>query len=193
VSSAERGASTEAVQSYASWYGAASELALYVALLENQNAAYKELALDALLNKPHANSVVSPLMDRIRMYDANALVEFGSVIGAVGLGESIPQQRWGEYLKPLRESQFLGPVCEVVFAHGSVELIRSFLGQFGRDLNPGLLLPLLGHPEASVRKEVIPLVKAVPLVSSRVMLENARNREQDPSVLEIYRRELPGL
>jgi hypothetical protein len=158
--------------------------------MESPNSADKKLSLDALLNKPHANPVVSPLIDAIRSYDESALVEFATVIGAAGLSEDVPPEMWEDYLKQLRGSQLLSPVSRVVFSHGGTQFIRGFLGRFGRELNPDLVLPLLQHPDALVRKAVIPLLKNLPLASSRAALESARRNERDAEVLEAYRREL---
>ena len=189
--SAESGATTEAVKRFATWYSAASEWVLYGVLIESQNTSDKQLALDALLNKPHTNPVIPHLIDTIRAHDEAALINHASLIGAAGLGELVPSQTWFEYLKQLQGSELLSPVSAVVFAHGSAGLILGFINQYGGDLNPDLLLPLLSSRNPAIRKATIPLLKDLPLASSRAALENARSNERDAEVLEVYSRELP--
>jgi hypothetical protein len=71
--------------------------------------------------------------------------------------------------------------------------VKAILENLGDIINPALLIDLLKHPDKSVRLQIIPFVKDVPLSSSWQQVVDAYLTESDLEVKARYESEMPRI
>jgi len=194
VAAAQGLLSNKAVAQFSDWYEPASVQALLGALLvSNSENGVKELALDALSNKPISDRALHALLAFIRDQSATPNPRYAPLVAAIGLRGQAPEEALMAGLRSLAEAPDRSAICVVLLQNGDVRLIRAVLDLYGTSLNPDLLLVLLEHPDKDVRVAVLPYLKGVVLTSAKQTLQNYYLHEQEPVVRAAYEREVSEL
>lgn len=190
ISSARSGPESGDVERFAQWLAPQSEQALYLVPLTSSDHVVVKAALDGLQSKPQLDELVVGVMSVLRGSQQEVMYEYASLIGALGLRASISHEVLVAGLQMLRNEPLRTQIAQQIVQRGDSEVVKSLLSVQGAALHPNILLPLMEHKDPEVRLVALPLLKGLPLASSRATLERLYAKEEDPRVKEAYEREI---
>jgi hypothetical protein len=171
-----------------------SELALYVTLLSTREPKLVRMALDGLQTKPLLDELVVAVLAFLSSHAEDVDIAYAAVVGTLGLRSGIAQETLSKGLASARDLPLAGDLAGILLRSNDARVVQAALSLFGTKVNPVLLLPLLEHNDPAIRMQTIPLVKELPLASSRETLQRLFAVEKDQQVRAVYEREIviPG-
>lgn len=176
---------------FSSWRSPLGERSLYAVLVSSKDPATVRGALDGLIGTPmSAEQAVAPLIDALRRGEGVDVLGHARLIGAIGLVRDLPREVSASFMTAEALGALSQPALAVLVEQGSSELMQRVLGAAGGVIHPDTLIGALEHEDPAVRKAVIPLLKNLPLASSRARVREIYSLERDPAVVELYRNEL---
>lgn len=194
IHSAHSGPNSEDVSRYSAWMAPQSELALYVTLLSTREPKLVRMALDGLQTKPLLDELVVAVLAFLSSHAEDVDIAYAAVVGTLGLRSGIAQETLSKGLASARDLPLAGDLAGILLRSNDTRVVQAALSLFGTKVNPVLLLPLLEHNDPAIRMQTIPLVKELPLASSRETLQRLFAVEKDQQVRAVYEREIviPG-
>jgi hypothetical protein len=189
IHSAQRGPKLEHVELFSQWLAPQSEQALYATLLTSTEPSVVGAALDSLRTKPQPDGLVVQVIDVARSQGDGEMQQYAFLIGSLGLRGILDKAVVAQGLQSLKEKSLASQIAQKIVEHGDTDTIATTLAMYGQLIHPSFLIPLLKHPDSMIRRSTVPLVKELPLASSRVELQRLYDAEQDSAVREVYERE----
>jgi hypothetical protein len=186
IAAAQHGPTVQDVVRFSGWLAPQSEQALYAVLLATADSAVAIAALDGLRSKPQLDQLVVEMVNLVRAQGDSRVLEYAPLLGALGLRGMLEESLVVEGLKSVSDKPSIDQFAQKIFELGDAKIISAALPLYGSLVNPSLLLPLLGNADQRVRIRTVPLLKDLPLASSRAELSRMYAAERDPSVRAVY-------
>jgi hypothetical protein len=191
VRAAREGPTVGDVEDFGAWYSPLGELALYGVLVSSQDRDRLQGAIEGLLGTPMSSErAMASFIEALRTNESTVIVEYSRLIGAIGLNRELPADVFAGFFTREALSKLNSAAQRVLIEKSSSGIVQSFLGTAGADIHPDTLIMLLEHEDPEVRKAVIPLLKNLPLASSRDRVQKMYSLERDQSVVQLYQQEL---
>jgi hypothetical protein len=190
VASAQRDPSSREVALFSEWLAPQSEQALYAVLLTATDQTVIRATLDALRSKPQLDELVVEVVTLVRSTGDARLLEYAPFMGALGLRGMLDAGSVIQGLRSVQNMPNVSLLAQKIFERGDPKIITLALPLYGQLVNPSLLLPLLRNADPEIRIRVLPLLKNLPLASSRAELSELYVAEKDPRVRSAYEREV---
>lgn len=191
INSARNGPSLVDVSAYSSWISPLSANALYSVLVNSGDRQVLESAFSALSAKGESQQTASAVSSLIRTKQGDdALPNYAVSIGTLGLLDGISQKTLEQGLRSLDGTALALPIAQLLLQQDQSAVVTATLDLYGGRIHPSFLLPLLEHQDPKIRMAVVPLLKNLPLASSRAAVQKMFATESDPQVRAVYEREL---
>jgi hypothetical protein len=164
--------------------------ALYAVSLSTRDTPLLTRAVTGLVLQPVFDQSPRPVLDLLRNSQEVELWRYSKIIGGLGLNTEEADPFLVEGLRDLKDEPSFGAIVTALIDNGSALAVEALLRVHGGDVHPDRLIKLLGHPDLSVRRDVIPFLRQVRITSSKEKIRDFYDRENDPEVRRLYESEL---
>lgn len=173
-----------------SWDDPLSTRVLYATLLLSSDAEILRTVMSGLLSKPLVEDALRIILEACVADGTESYENYAKIIGALGVADANSDAVLKDVLPRIRGDSKQDVIVSTLLEKGSISAIEIVLTDYGQSLHPDNLIDLLSRPETRVRKAVIPLLKGVRISSSRALIRERYDAEQDPEVRRLFEREL---
>lgn len=187
---AKGGLSVSDVNAISAWNDPLAIKALYAVSLSTRETPLLTRAVTGLVLQPVFDLSPRPVLDLLRNSQEVELWRYSKIIGGLGLNTAEADPFLVEGLRDLKDEPSFGAIVTALIDNGSALAVEALLRVHGGDVHPDRLIKLLGHPDLSVRRDVIPFLRQVRITSSKEKIRDFYDRENDPEVRRLYESEL---
>lgn len=178
------------VNAIAAWNEPQAIKVLYSVSLSAKDPNVVNRAVTGLVLQPVFESAPRPVLEYLRNNSEAELWRYAKIIGGLGLNTSEADPFLAEGLRDLRNEPSFGTIVSALIDNGSARAVGVLLRVYGRVVHPDRLIKLLGHPDPSVRREVLPFLREVRITSSKEKIRDMYDIEKDPEIRKLYEKEL---
>ncbi len=179
-------AEVENVSAVAQWLNKESFLSLAALAATASDDKVKELALNAMTNKPQSDALMTQVIDFAKAHFKDHSLKSAGIVSSIALQEFLSQQELSARLGKLEMLPRYKDFLSLLVAGASPKVVSVVLQDYGNDVPSSSLLPLLSSADKSLRVRAVDLLgKTNDVVALKLILE-AYEVETDVDVRQAY-------